>query len=70
MIKKWLKICFWILIMGGVITVFVFAKKEESKKVVESPAISIHVDGETFLTEEELTVRLKNAGLLRKKMKH
>jgi cell division protein FtsQ len=64
MIKKWLKICFWILIMGGVITVFVFAKKEESKKTIESPAISIHVDGETFLTEEELIIRLRNSSLL------
>jgi cell division protein FtsQ len=64
MIKKWLKIVFWILIFGGTITVFVFAKKEENKKGIESPAISIHVDGETFLTEEELTLRLINAGLL------
>jgi cell division protein FtsQ len=64
MIKKWLKICFWILILGGVITVFVFANKEENKKTIESPAISIHVDGETFLTEEELITRLRNLGLL------
>jgi cell division protein FtsQ len=64
MIKKWLKLVLWILILGGTITVFVFANKEESKKTIESPAISIHVDGETFLTEEELTVRLKNVGLL------
>jgi cell division protein FtsQ len=64
MIKKWLKLVFWILVLGGTITVFVFANKEENKKVIESPSISIHVDGETFLTEEELTVRLKNAGLL------
>lgn len=64
MIKKWLKLVFWILILVGTITVFVFANKEESQKVIESPEISIHVDGETFLTEGELTTRLKNIGLL------
>ena len=64
MIKKWLKISFWFLILGGTITVFVFANKEENKRNIDIPAISIHVDGETFLTEEELKLRLKNAGLL------
>jgi cell division protein FtsQ len=64
MIKKWLKICFWVLILGGTITVLVFANKEENKKIIELPAISIHVDGETFLTEYELMTRLQNAGLL------
>ena len=66
MIKKWLKIFLWILILVGTITVFVFANKEEKKKIINSPAISIHVDGETFLTEDELTLRLVNAGLLTK----
>ena len=64
MIKKWLKISFWFLILGGTITVFVFANKEENKRNIDIPAISIHVDGETFLTEEELKLRLKNAGLI------
>lgn len=70
MIKKWLKICFWVFILGGTITVFVFANQEEEKKIIESPAISIHVDGETFLTEEELTTRLRNSGLLTKNQKN
>jgi cell division protein FtsQ len=43
---------------------------EENKKIIDSPDISIHVDGETFLTEEELTVRLKNAGLLTSNQKN
>ena len=64
MIKKWLKICFWFLILCGTITVFVIANKEEDRRNIDTPAISIHVDGETFLTEGELTLRLKNAGLL------
>jgi cell division protein FtsQ len=56
--------------MAGTITVFVLANKEERKKTIESPAISIHVDGETFLTEEELITRLRNAGLLTKSQKN
>lgn len=70
MIKKWLKIFFWILIIGGMVSVFVFANAEESKKIIEVPNISIHVDGETFLTEEELKIRLINAGLLTKNQKN
>jgi cell division protein FtsQ len=70
MIKKWLKLVFWILIMGGTITVFVFANMEENKKIIDSPDISIHVDGETFLTESELLTRLKNVGLLTKNQKN
>ena len=70
MIKKWLKLVFWILILGGTITVFVFANMEENKKIIDSPDISIHVDGETFLTESELLTRLKNVGLLTKKQKN
>lgn len=70
MIKKWLKVVLWIIIIGGTISVFVIANQNEKKKVIEPPAISIHVEGETFLTESELTTRLKNTGLLTERQKN
>jgi cell division protein FtsQ len=70
MIKKWLKLVFWVLILCGTITALIIANKEESKKEIESPNISIHVEGETFLTESELMLRLQTAGLLTKNQKN
>ena len=70
MINKWLKVFFWILLLIGIAIVFVFASREENKKVIDTPAISIHVDGETFLTEDELMLRLKNSNLLIRNQKN
>lgn len=70
MIKKWLRIILWVLILAGTIVVFVLANTEEKKKEILNPSISIHVDGETFLTESELILRLKNEGLLSNNQKN
>jgi cell division protein FtsQ len=68
--KKWMKITLGTLLFAGVITVFVFAKNEDAKKEIAIPKISIHVDGETFLTESELKTRLKNRRLYFQKQKN
>lgn len=63
--KKWIKIILVVLLVLGTIVVFVFASREESKKQVVEPKISIHVEGENaFLNEQELLSRLKNKGLI------
>jgi cell division protein FtsQ len=57
--KNWMKIGLWILVAAGVVTVLVFADREEKEKKYDIPEISIHVDGDAFLTEPELIDRLK-----------
>jgi cell division protein FtsQ len=57
--KNWMKISLWILVVAGVVTVLVFADREEKEKKYDIPKISIHVDGDAFLTEPELIDRLK-----------
>lgn len=54
-----MKIGLWILVAAGVVTVLVFADREEKEKKYDIPEISIHVDGDAFLTEPELIDRLK-----------
>jgi cell division protein FtsQ len=57
--KNWMKISLWILVAAGVVTVLVFADREEKEKKYDIPKISIHADGDAFLTEPELIDRLK-----------
>ena len=64
--KNWMKISLWILVAAGVVTVLVFADKEEKEKKYTQPKISIHVDGDAFLTEPELIDRLKLHRLIQK----
>lgn len=64
--KNWMKISLWILVAAGVVTVLVFANKEEKEKKYTQPIISIHVDGDAFLTEPELIDRLKLHRLIQK----
>jgi cell division protein FtsQ len=64
--KNWMKISLWILVAAGVVTVLVFANKEEKEKKYTQPKISIHVDGDAFLTEPELIDRLKLHRLIQK----
>ena len=67
--KKWLKITLWVLVLLLVCTVFFFAFNAENKKKLRTPAIAIHVEGESaFLTEKELIDRLKIRNLFRKEM--
>ena len=67
--KKWLKITLWVLVLLLVSTVFFFAFKAEKSKVLRTPEIAIHVEGESaFLTEKELIDRLKIRNLFRKEM--
>ena len=54
-----MKISLWILLSVGVIAILFFANQEEIKKKYNHPKISIHVDGDAFLTEPELIDRLK-----------
>jgi hypothetical protein len=50
--KRWLKITLWLLFTVLVTTVFFFAVKEEKSKILRTPEIAIHVEGESaFLTE-------------------
>jgi len=57
--KNWMKISLWILVAAGVVTILVFANNEENEKKYDTPEVSIHVDGDAFLTEPELIDRLK-----------
>ena len=67
--KKWLKITLWLLLFILVSVVFFFAVKEENSKLLRTPDISIHVEGESaFLTEKELLDRLKIRNLFRQQM--
>ena len=54
-----MKISLWILLAAGVSAILFIANQEESKKKYNNPKISIHVDGDAFLTEPELIDRLK-----------
>jgi cell division protein FtsQ len=62
--KKWIKIVIWVLVSALVVTILVFANKEEQNKKYTKPDISIHVDGDAFLTEPELIDRLDFHGLI------
>ncbi|MEY4659419.1 MAG: hypothetical protein RJB36_1185, partial [Bacteroidota bacterium] len=62
--KKWIKIVIWVLVAALVVTILVFANKEEQNKKYTKPDISIHVDGDAFLTEPELIDRLDFHGLI------
>ena len=67
--KKWLKITLWLLLSILVSVVFFFAVKEENSKILRTPDIAIHVEGESaFLTEKELLDRLKIRNLFRQQM--
>jgi len=67
--KKWLKITLWLLLFILVSVVFFFAVKEENSKILRTPDIAIHVEGESaFLTEKELLDRLKIRNLFRQQM--
>jgi cell division protein FtsQ len=64
--KNWMKISLWILAAAGVVTILVFANNEENEKKYDIPEVSIHVDGDAFLTEPELIDRLKLHRLIEK----
>jgi len=58
--RKWIQIVSAFLTIIIVIIVLLYAKEQESKKIIQKPEISIHVEGENaFLTENELIQRLK-----------
>jgi cell division protein FtsQ len=63
--KKWLIVSFWLLFSLGVLIIIFAANSAQSSTVVNKPEILIHVKGEfTFLTEDELYLRLTRNGLL------
>ena len=63
--KLWMKISLWILLFTGVMVVLYFGNKNEMSGVVKAPQIKMKVNGpDTFLTNQELMLRLRNEGLL------
>ena len=63
--KLWVKIALWLLLFTGVILVLYFGDEKEMSENVKAPQININVNGpDTFLTDQELMLRLKNEGLL------
>ncbi len=63
--KKWLKITAWILIGIGTITVGVLIQKTIDEKEAPQPEIHILSEGEnTFITEDELLLKLKSEGII------
>ena len=63
--KLWVKIALWLLLFIGVILVLYFGNEKEMSEVVKAPQINVKVNGpDTFLTDQELILRLKNEGLL------
>jgi len=61
-----MKISLWILVSAGVIVILNVAYEEEHKKIIKSLDVSIHVEGDAFLTEPELLDRLKLHRLIEK----
>lgn len=62
--KKWLLIIFWIALFLSVIFVFVFARKEEQKTILELPEIMVIAKGESaFLNKDDILQRLHFAQL-------
>jgi cell division protein FtsQ len=63
--KKWLKIAFWVLFIVSVSITLGLTKSTQANTIANTPQILIHVDGEyTFLTEDDLLLRLKSDGLI------
>lgn len=63
--KMWLKISAWILLLTGVGLIFYLANKFDEHKIIDSPNVAIHYEGENaMLTEKELLHRLREKQLI------
>ncbi len=63
--KNWLKIVLWFLLITGVLTLGIFIQKSLSEKEIPAPDIKIKSEGEnTFITEEELQLKLETEGIV------
>lgn len=63
--KNWGRFTAWSLFALLVIGLLIYARRVQEETVAQKPNVAIHVDDENaFLTEEELLVRLRRAGLL------
>lgn len=63
--KMWLKISAWILLITGVGVIFYLANKFDENKILDSPNVAIHYEGENaMLTEKELLHRLREKHLI------
>lgn len=63
--KNWGRFTAWSLFAMLVIGLLIYARRVQEETVAKKPNVAIHVDDENaFLTEEELLVRLRRAGLL------
>lgn len=63
--KKWLKILFWVVLLGGVFFSLEFAKNQKNEQVIKTPKIVVHVQEEhSFMTEDELMSKLKTHQLI------
>jgi cell division protein FtsQ len=63
--KPWMRITLWVIFGLGCFTLLSLAYNAQGEKVLKSPEIAIHVNGEhPLLTEDELLTRLKRNGYL------
>ena len=63
--NKWIKIVSWAIILSGVIVTGVFIQKKLKEKVVPKATIYIQSEGEnTFITEDELQLKLEAEGVV------
>jgi cell division protein FtsQ len=63
--KKWLKIAFWVVLIGGVFFSLEYAKRQKNERVLNTPKIVVHVEEEhSFMTEDELLGKLRTNHLI------
>ena len=64
MMKKWIKIVLWVLLVAATIAVLIIANYTNQAKKSRVPFMSIHVEGENaFITEAELLKRVEDKHL-------
>lgn len=63
--KRWLRICLWVLFGLGVCSAIIIAQREQKSKLLLEPETIVHIkDGNAFLNEKEVLKRLKRGGYL------
>ena len=63
--KKWLTISSWILLFAAIITTGIYIQKALGEKIIPNAQITIQSEGEnTFITEDELQLKLEAKGIV------
>jgi cell division protein FtsQ len=66
MMKKWIKIVLWVLLVAAALAVLIIANYTNQAKKSRVPFMSIHVEGENaFITEAELLKRVEDKHLFK-----